>query len=286
VVTSATIRTFPDNTVIVSNLNATIPDRDQFYSFVADFHSFLPKLSDAGGSGYYWIFHETNSIIIGALFAGQSNTNVTEALFAPVVQKARGYPNSRVDWAQLPSVPISVGIDMILTGTDVTASNSLFSSRLISRKFLESADGPTRLSEVFKTLGPNQNTVFIGHLVAGGQVARNEGIDSALNPSWRKALVHLLFGRGWETSTPFPEQAIIARNLTDVETPILAALEPDMGAYINEAEPNERSWQEVFWGKNYDRLLRIKAKWDAEELFMCKPCIGSENWDAESICRK
>ena len=96
-----------------------------------------------------------------------------------------------------------------------------------------------------------------------------------------------MFARGWETSTPFQEQAIIARNMTDVETPILAALEPDMGAYMNEADLNERRWQEVFWGEeNYDRLLSIKAKWDTEELFMCKPCVGSENWDAESICRK
>ena len=286
-VTSATIRTFPDSTVIVSSFNATIPDRDQFYSFIADFHSFLPKLSDAGGSGYYYIFSETNSIIVGALFAGQSNPNATEALFEPLIQKAHGYPNSQVDWNQLPSFPISVGIDMSLNGTDVTASNSLLSSRLISRKFLESADGPKKLCDVFKTLGPNQNTVFIGHIVGGGQVARNEGLDSAIHPSWRKALIHLVFARGWETSTPFQEQAIIARNMTDVETPILAALEPDMGAYMNEADLNERRWQEVFWGEeNYDRLLSIKAKWDTEELFMCKPCVGSENWDAESICRK
>ena len=117
-------------------------------------------------------------------------------------------------------------------------------------------------------------------------MARNKGIDSAINPSWRKALIHLVFARGWETSTPFSEQAIIARNMTSVETPILAALEPDMGAYMNEADLNERRWQEVFWGENYDRLLRVKAKWDAEEFFMCKPCVGNENWDAESICRK
>ena len=71
--------------------------------------------------------------------------------------------------------------------------------------------------------------------------------------------------------------------MTDVETPILAALETDMGAYMNEADLNEGRWQEVFWGlENYDRLLSIKAKWDAEELFMCKLCVGSENWDAES----
>ncbi|CAZ84334.1 unnamed protein product [Tuber melanosporum] len=287
VVTSVTIRTFPDTIMLAASLNATIPDRNQFYSFTADFHAFLPKFSDAGGSGYYYIFHETNSIIIGGFFAGQSNPNATEALFAPLVQKAREYTNSQVQWSQLPPFPASVGIDTILNGTDVTGGLSLLSSRLISRKFLESADGPGRLSEVFKTIGPNQNTVFIGHVVAGGQVARNKGtIDSALNPSWRKALVHLVFARGWETSTSFQEQAIIARNMTDVEAPVLAALEPDMGAYINEADLNERHWQKVFWGENYDKLLRIKARWDKEELFMCKPCIGSENWDAESICRK
>ena len=51
-----------------------------------------------------------------------------------------------------------------------------------------------------------------------------------------------MFARGWETSTPFQEQAVIARNMTDVETPILAALEPDMGAYMNEADLNEGRW--------------------------------------------
>ncbi|PWW80057.1 FAD-binding domain-containing protein [Tuber magnatum] len=286
VVTSVTIRTFPDSSMLALNLNTTIPDRNQFYSFVADFHAFLPKISDAGGSGYYYIFHETNTIIIAGFFAGQSNPNVTEALFAPLIQKAREYTNSQVNWLQFPPFPISVGVDMGLTGTDVTGGMALLSSRLISRKFLESADGPKRLSEVFKAIGSNQNTVFLGHLVAGGQVTRNKDIDSAINPSWRKALTHLVFARGWETSTSFQEQAIIARNMTDVETPILAALEPDMGAYINEADLNERNWQKVFWGENYDRLLMIKAKWDEKELFMCKPCIGSENWDAESICRK
>ncbi|RPA97303.1 FAD-binding domain-containing protein [Choiromyces venosus 120613-1] len=286
VVTSVTIRTFPDANIVVSNLNATIPDRDQFYSFIADFHAFLPKFDDAGGSGYYYIFHETNSVIIAGFSAGQSNPNATEALFAPLVQKARAYPNSKVDWAQLGPFPISIGVDISLTGTDVTGGNTLLASRLVSRKFLESTDGPKRLSEALKALGPNQNTIFIGHIVAGGQVARNKGIDSALNPSWRKALTHIVFTRGWETSTSFAEQAVIARNMTDVETPILAALEPEMGAYINEADLNEKRWQKVFWGENYDRLLRIKAKWDGKELFMCKPCIGSENWDAESICRK
>lgn len=55
VVTSVTIRTFPDPPASFALVNfTTTPDKiEQYWKFVESFHAALPGLSDAGGSGYY-----------------------------------------------------------------------------------------------------------------------------------------------------------------------------------------------------------------------------------------
>jgi FAD/FMN-containing dehydrogenase len=58
---------------------------------------------------------------------------------------------------------------------------------------------------------------------------------------------------------------------------IIRAATPGTGAYVNEADYFEPDWQRAFWGKNYDKLLRIKRKYDPEGLFRCHHCIGSED---------
>jgi hypothetical protein len=283
VVTSVTLRTFPDAPTIITNIKLAISDTTNFWSLMIDFHRLLPTIDDANGSGYFTIF-PLNTITINTYFVGRTNITFVDTLFQPFIDKARTF-NATIDQATLPPVNASIAINMLLSGSDQSGYQILLGSRLVSRKFLKSDDGPRRVVQAIREIEPAQTLPVAGSIVAGGQVARNKDIDSAINPSWRKALVHLFFFRGWNASTSFEEQAAIAKKLTDVEVPILAALEPDMGAYINEADPNERNWQQVFWGENYKRLLEVKAKWDQWELFMCKPCVGSENWDAESICR-
>lgn len=209
-------------------------------------------------------------------------------MYAPLIKANQ--PNSTLlQYVTIPVESAAYLIDSLLVGTDSVGGQAVLGSRLISRKFLESETGPDQLVQVIRTLAPNQATTFTGHLVAGGQVARNgrgrDAVESAVNPAWRRALVHFLFARGWENTASFATQKEIMRNMTKVEMPLLKALEPDMGAYINEGDLNEDGWQQVFWGSNYPRLLTLKRKWDPKDVFVCKPCIGSERWDAEGICR-
>jgi hypothetical protein len=47
--------------------------------------------------------------------------------------------------------------------------------------------------------------------------------------------------------------------------------------YSNEADPNEKNWQDVFWGKeHYKELMKIKIKYDRNGLFTCYKCVGSD----------
>merc|ERR1719445_27060 len=43
-------------------------------------------------------------------------------------------------------------------------------------------------------------------------------------------------------------------------------------AYIHAGD----SWKQRYWGTNYDKLLAIKKKWDPENIFWCRHCVGSD----------
>ncbi len=40
---------------------------------------------------------------------------------------------------------------------------------------------------------------------------------------------------------------------------MIIALAPDAGTYANEADYFQKNWQQVFWGSNYSKLLKIKT---------------------------
>ena len=68
--------------------------------------------------------------------------------------------------------------------------------------------------------------------------------------------------------------------------PVLAALAgPGSAAYSNEADVREPDFQTTFFGPNFARLSDIKNKYDPAGLFIVGAGVGSENWDAEGLCR-
>ena len=57
---------------------------------------------------------------------------------------------------------------------------------------------------------------------------------------------------------------------------ILTKAIPHAGSYANEADYFQKNWQQEFWGDNYPKLLRIKKKYDPNNVFSCHHCVGSE----------
>ena len=89
--------------------------------------------------------------------------------------------------------------------------------------------------------------------------------------------MHVIAPVGWNDTDEmtWDEREKILANLRE-KVKNLKELEPDMGAYGNEADFREDDWQRSFWGKNYDRLLRVKKKRDPKRVFICNRCVGSE----------
>lgn len=89
----------------------------------------------------------------------------------------------------------------------------------------------------------------------------------------------------FDSSTPDQVEAI-REDMTHNKVPILAALAgPGGGSYSNEADVREPDFQTTFFGPNFARLSEIKEKYDPEALFIVGAGVGSENWDADGLCR-
>jgi FAD/FMN-containing dehydrogenase len=293
VVTRVSLRTFPDVPVVQATLGFGVSQQepDAFWAGITDFHSHLVEINDAGGSGYYSIFstpeNDTAPLTFGAnlLFLEQTSTVAVGEIFAPLMAdwlKTVG-PRTSLVLSTLPST--KAGFSLFLQGdSDITGDTRGMTSRLISRDLLGSREGAARLSDALSQLIRKPGKAIGGHVVAGGAVASSR-VDSAVNPAWRRAVTHLAAGESWDPVLLSPEeQREITDRITNVDGAILRSLEPDMGAYLNEADANEVDFQKSFWGDKYPKLFRIKKRWDPEGLFIVKPGVGSEEWDEDGLC--
>ncbi|KAJ5820416.1 hypothetical protein N7474_006007 [Penicillium riverlandense] len=300
VVTSVTVRTFPEVPVVASNLNISTAIGDpNFWEAFSQYHAALPALNGAGGSGYYFTLPNypvsadmsLSAMMILLLFPEHSNASEIDQLYAPLRSKLEQIPGVMTQYETEVFPSIYSTISTLLLGgsqSDSTGGISMLGSRLYSRELLESADGPDRLTDAWRSIKMGPYDQITSHVVAGGAAASNgDKIDSALNPAWRKTITHMLFSRSWSVNATLAQQTAVIKNMTDVEIPILRSVEGEdnMGAYLNEANAYEPGFQASFWGEHYPRLYYLKQKWDPAGLFISRKGVGSEDWDDAGLCR-
>lgn len=297
VVVSVTIRTFPDvpSGLVVLGFGTLATNLSAYWEMVRAFHTHLPSVSAAGGAGYYTISPKPTDLngtqillITGAFgFVNETNKAVIEKAMAPMVAEVNKYaaPGSVHNISMIPRVSDFI-LGALPDAADATGGILTLGSRLVSRDFLLSKDGPKRLTNALRDIAKLSPSVgYTGHVVAGGAAA-DTTIDSAVNPAWRKTLTHIAFGADWNSTTSAKEQKAIQEEMTNIKVEKLRVLEPHMGAYLNEADANEKDFQKSFWGANYKKLYRVKQTVDPDNLFIARKGVGSEDWDDAGLCRR
>ncbi|GJJ14555.1 hypothetical protein Clacol_008820 [Clathrus columnatus] len=104
----------------------------------------------------------------------------------------------------------------------------------------------------------------------------NEGELSSpsAHPAWRHSIFHVTTVTTWNWNATQSDIAAKYKTASD------AILELDFlsnAAYVNEADVYEVNWQDTYWGKNYPTLLKIKQKYDPDQLLDCWHCDFSPN---------
>lgn len=96
---------------------------------------------------------------------------------------------------------------------------------------------------------------------------------------WRRAAVMSSYQLPYSFDVPFVDMQAQQARITYGIMPQIEAATPDAGAYINEADFQQRDWQNVFFGSNYARLLEVKRRYDPKGVFWNAIAVGSERWE-------
>jgi len=119
---------------------------------------------------------------------------------------------------------------------------------------------------------------FTGLFVCGGEVAapttsHAAAHPSSLNPAWRAAGLHVVWGAGWAANASLAEQGQVLAGVSALTDGVRAGT-PGSGAYWSESDFLEPQWQEAFWGgEHYARLQGVKAAYDPAGVLGCHHCV-------------
>ncbi|CAF2128015.1 unnamed protein product [Rotaria magnacalcarata] len=284
IVLSAVLRTFPSPQIVGMAYSINAPNEACYARLIGSFIRLIPILAEARWSDFFSIadmrlsaeFNIPNgdldevSAIMNQFTANNSDLDFRDTNISVF--------SSFYHYASVALEPINMG-----------GFNNLMSSRLIPESIIRNESD--KVAEVFVqakgryTAGSN----LAGYLVAGVQVLKTSNTKSSVNPAWRTAPLHMVFSQVWIDLTPEVDQTYIATLVSrQGEISDKLSVGSRSGCYMNEADPNEVNWQEKFFGSQtiYNRLKSIKETVDLDGLFVCKNCVGSDDWKMDLNCSK
>lgn len=271
VVISATVRAHPEAKVSGANFLVTAPEghAELIHKAIDAFHATLPKIVDSGVMIIY--FFSESFLQIPALTAyGKTEAEVKKILqpfadslaalgikFDPTFTHFSSYYEHYDHyWGPLPAGNIQVG-------------TQIFGGRLLPRHRLDSfAPTAKKLAEM--------GVIYIGVGLNVSKFGPNSA--NSVLPQWRDSIAQVSLTIPWDNEAPWEEMLAAQKKMTDEIQPVIEAATPGAGAYINEADFQQHNWQETFYGVNYEKLLKIKRKWDPENFFYATVAVGSEAW--------
>ncbi|KAJ5502599.1 hypothetical protein N7463_005473 [Penicillium fimorum] len=280
VVVSMTSKTYPELPTASGNLSFSdrgVP-RDTFFSAVEMFVSILPSIGDAGGAGVWWLTNTTLATTPTTIPGGTST--LFDSLFSPLIAFLQ--QNDIQHTYYVDDFPTYYDAFQTMSPLD-NITDQLLGGRLIPRSVVEQnlADLTTTFRKIVER---NTGLVISGITVNSSRVAYP---DNSVNPAWRDTLMDVVVGATFDY-TDWDGNIAIQQLITDILMPPLEKLTPGSGAYLNEADPNQRDWQQAFYGDNYDDLLGIKRKYDPDSRFYASKAVGSEAWTVTEngrLCR-
>ncbi|EXK43516.1 hypothetical protein FOMG_02462 [Fusarium oxysporum f. sp. melonis 26406] len=290
VIISATVKAYPLPSMTFAGLSITAKNETtakDFYDVISRLHALFPAMQDKGISGYYTMSGPPSSqtlTLSGSLFLWNGSNETFFKIMEPIQEFLHNEKNAVV--SSITTLPLTSFKDLLANLPDLGAvpvEDSITASRLITKEVV--FNKTAEFAETLRIHGPQAKAPKGGIPnvpVSGILTISRKPVDNALNPSWRKAVVHLILSQSWSNETPDTKAKSIVKNMTYNKLDSLRQLDLSSGAYLNEANAFEPGWQQSFFGQSYPRLNRVKEKYDPNGVFWCFKCVGSEDWVQQS----
>lgn len=273
VITSVTYRTHPEPNHIQAvfvQVNAT--DEVAFRKAMVGTLQGIDAMTAAGYTGYAYIQRPADATPetpagFGGFFNQADGNNATLFAGSPAflaLNEIEGV-SAIVFPLEYPSWSAYTGV--WLQDPNV-AQNVIDASRLLTPKVVYDRTKLDALIDMMVDYGAGFNFI--------GRVKNDTRADTAVHPAWAQSLGILSFGANWKDDAPLAEKKQKKGMVVEQSRQLGEIFGPSGGTYINEANPFEPEWQQVFWGTNYARLLKIKREIDPTNLFVCNRCVGTD----------
>lgn len=301
VVTKTVIKAHPMVSVQVQHV-AMAPlqpsNSDDLLDAIAILYGAYPDLNDGGYAGYgSWTLNSPQPLFanfttgyVHGFYTFDKTVEAGKEVFQPTLEKLKPYNGTSlvvsVDYVSYPNYwkffEAESGVE------PPVGSPSAMGSRLFDRSAVQ--DDPDGLRQMIVVIAgePEEFTSNNFELVSGGVNFERPDDYSGLNPAWRKSYFSNIAARGWALDA---SDATIQSVYHDVVFNKQAAMQkqaPGTGAYMNEASWVDPDYKRNFYGEHYEPLYAIKKRRDRHDVFFCKTCVGSDDWEEDStgrLCR-
>ncbi|KAF3479904.1 FAD binding domain-containing protein [Arthroderma uncinatum] len=270
VITSVTYKTHPKPTNIavgIVQLNVTTEDARRVV--LEKSLQAIPDIAEAGWVGYGVTSAQKNvTTPFQAIFLQPNASMATFNKTFEAMNKIASLPGVKGGVAPL-NFPDFLEYSKLFLQDPNIATNIIDGSRLVNRRALtECASDLVDLMYEYPAFEAGFNSIV--------QVNSDERDNTAVHSSFKESRGLLSFGANWADDASEEEKRTAKKTLTEVIRRYAGIVGENTGTYLNEANPYEHDWQNVFWGDKYARLLSIKKRIDPKNLFVCNRCVGTD----------
>ncbi|KAF2748158.1 FAD/FMN-containing isoamyl alcohol oxidase-like protein MreA [Sporormia fimetaria CBS 119925] len=290
VVTSITAKTFPEipTAATILDINSThTTDPAVFNEGVRIFHNLANMYTEHDMFVYFEVGPGPGRLHVQP-FVGPRMTkaDMDEAL-KPLFDQLKAAKIPHTTWSK--EFPTFFEMYMDIFEEEPPNQYSAIGGRIFTQKDMEeNADEIAKAVLMSVNPTPEIFGFSIGHIVNPGNAVPNP--DNAIHPTWRNASSFVITNTGMTGQESWEQKQYFQDVQTNIIGKALREAAPYGAAYVNEGDLNEPDWQTAYWGSNYERLLKIRKKWDPEGVFYTEVTPGTENWKVldygKKLCKK
>nr|BAZ95834.1 FAD/FMN-containing dehydrogenase cpaL [Curvularia pallescens] len=284
VVLSVTFRVFPEGPVAGGAMTVTSKNTTALFKAIETFFHQAPSVVDDTRDNIQLFVTNDSLSILNIISPDQNNTSSIDNLLAgffPELDKL-GLPYNLTKLVYPTYLDGFTSFYGPLPYGNLCPTFPIIGSRLVPRSIVQNPETNRNLIDLYRNI-TSDGTWWIGCSIFNvdddpdSSPRRPPHPPNSVLPAWRKAIAYC----NPQTHTPYPftdpELAgALRKKLVEDIFPRLEAATPG-GGILNEIDPTYKGdWKEGFFGANYEKLLKIKNKYDPEGLLYGPFAVGSD----------
>ena len=288
IVLSVTVKAHQDGPTAGATLVFENTNEDTYFAGIGAFHQWLRNANKVPGFGSSWGFNNQAFQLNVATLTNGTQTDI-ENVLAPLLTSLKALNITVLQYAAKSYENYHAQYQAYTFPPEIYATNNSLGGRLIPGTLID--NNLPGLIETYKTVVKDSSffnrvsgiSVNVTHARVGNTAASN-----AVLPAWRDALITLNFGVGFPADANAAELQAAQAKVNQWQV-LFRNLTPGGGAYMNEATFDAPTWKEDYFGSNYNRLLKIKQKYDPRYVLWQHTSVGSDSyWQLDgrgALCR-